>query len=186
MTAYLTRGIKFPPVPQVGHNDTDLLNRWRDIVEELMTRGLEKPADLQRLTGLAYTTCARYVEQIREKWSATMAAEEQQWRRERLYYEAERVAREGWDNALAADNPTAKAAFLKVVLAANQRKASLCGLDKVEIRLDAKIETAATLDVVSHVEQEFQLAPGALKMLGKEAALMFSKPPVLEGEVVPE
>lgn len=189
MSVYLTQGLKFPPRPKAGEGrpDPELMKKWSEIVEELMTRGVEKISEMEKITGLAYPTCRKYMGEIREKWSETMSREEQQWRREKLYNEAERVAREAWHQALLTDHAGQKASLLKVVLNANQRKAALAGLDQIEINVNSKIETKTTFDVVSQVEADLQLRPGALEDLGKQAALLFSKKPdVIDVEVESE
>ncbi len=186
MSAYLTVGIKFPPKPAPGRPDKELMGKWHQIIEELMGRGVESVTEMERVTGLGYPTCRKYMDLVQEKWSETMSREEQQWRREKLFNEADRVAREAWNQALVCDHPGQKASLLKVVLTANQRKSSLCGLDQIEINVNSKIETNTTIDVVSQVEEDLQLRPGALEDLGRQAALLFSqKPdPVVEAEVV--
>ena len=187
LSAYLTAGIKFPPRPTAGRPDKELMALWEQVIEELMGRGLESVTEMERVTGLGYSTCRKYMDIVQAKWSETMSREEQQWRREKLFKEADRVARAAWEEALACDHPGQKASLLKVVLAANQRKSALCGLDQIEINVNSKIETKTTIDVVSQVEEELQLQPGALENLGRQAALLFSKkrePEVIEGEVV--
>ena len=187
MSVYLTHGIKFPPRPGSGRPDPELMKKWGEIIEELMTRGVEKITEMEKITGLGYLTCRRYMADIREKWSETMSREEQQWRREKLYNEADRVSREAWNQALLTEHAGQKASLLKVVLNANQRKAALCGLDQIEINVNSKIETKTTIDVVSQVEEDLQLRPGALEDLGRQAALLFSKKPdVVDVEVESE
>lgn len=151
-----------------------------------MGRGLESVGEMERVTGLGYPTCRKYMDLVQEKWSETMSREEQQWRREKLFNEADRVAREAWEQSLLCEHPGQKASLLKVVLTANQRKSALCGLDQIEINVNSKIQTNTTIDVVSKVEEDYQLRPGALADLGRQAALLFSKKPdpVVDVEVV--
>ncbi len=101
-------------------------------------------------------------------------------RRERLYTEADQVARTAWREAMAeGTTPSEKAALFKVILLANQRKATLTGLDTLEVRVNKRIDQHSTIELVARVEMEHGLAPGALETVGRAAARLLS------GQVVP-
>ena len=73
-----------------------------------------------------------------------------------------------------AETPSEKASLFKVVLMANQRKAALTGLDGLEIKIRKEVTVLSSVDIVARVETEHGLAPGALEIIGRQAARALS------------
>ena len=65
---------------------------------------------------------------------------------------------------------------LKAILAANKRKATLSGLDTIQIKAEIKHEanSTTTVNVVHSVEDSFGLEAGALEMLGTNLAKLMN------------
>jgi len=149
-----------------------------------MSRGVRTPTELRNLLNVGYKTAEGWMQTVRDNWSKSLSDERVNWRREKLYQEADEVARVAWLDAMVAETSSERNMCLKIVIEANKRKASLCGLDKLELKLDARVETHQTIDVVASVEADFGLAPGALESIGREAAILLSKPAenVIEAE----
>ena len=177
MTDILLTGIDLPPALPPGRPKPEAVEPWLDVVGVLMGRGVATPYAMRRILDVPYRTAKRWMDAVRERWANGLTDERMNWRRESLYAEADEVARVAWVNALAADTPTEKASLFKVVLMANTRKAALVGLDRIDIKIDAKIDSRAVINVVQRVEADFGLAPGALEAIGKQAAKMISTTP---------
>ena len=157
-----------------------------DATEQLLSRGVERPFTLSRLLGVTPTAAKALLKSVRDGWSESMPQALLNTRREHLYREAAEVSRLAWEAALVAESPTIKLNFLRAVLEANKRKASLIGLDHLTLDIDARLDTSQSVDVVQRVEKQFSLAPGALEELGKSAALWLSHPVETEdvGEII--
>jgi hypothetical protein len=149
---------------------------WLDVIEILMSRGVRRYHVLARMTGMTPPAAKRLMGLIKKDWAESMPQALLNERRENLYREAEEVSRLAWTAAMNNESPTIRLSYLKTVLEANKRKASLVGLDRVELQIDARVQSHETVDVVSKVEQRFSLAPGALANIGKSAALLLSRP----------
>ena len=188
MSALILAGIELPPPLPKGRPKPEDVEPWLAVVETLMGRGVATPYAMKKALGVSYRTAKNWMDAVRERWANGLTDERMNWRRESLYAEADEIARAAWVNALAAETPTEKAGLFKVVLMANQRKAALTGLDRVEVKIDAKIDQTNVINVVQRVEADFGLAPGALEAIGKQAAQLLSTTPgggdVVDAEVI--
>lgn len=184
----LLNGLIIPERLPRGRPEPSAIEPWIELVEALMARGVSTPSQMRGLLGVGYKTAERWMATIRERWSAGLADERVNLRRERLYREADSVAEVAWMDAMQAESVQERVASLKVVLEANKRKASLCGLDKMEIKLESNVKQQVNVDVVASVETSFGLAPGALEKIGRDAALLLSAPAaeVVEAELIEE
>ena len=183
MAHELLTGLDVPEPLGRGRPDPEKVEPWLELTEQLMGRGVYTPGQLQRVLGVGYKTANRWLTTVRKRWSASLTRERQDWRREKLYNEAEAVARAAWLDALTtAQTASEKASLYKVVLMANQRKAALTGLDSFEVRVEARVTSHQLIDVVSRVEQEHGLAPGALEAIGRDAAQLLSSSVTIDAE----
>ena len=180
----LMAGIELPPRLQAGHPDPELVERWVDVVEVLVGRGARAPNRLAKLLGIPHITAKRWLGVVKEKWTKGLSDDRINWRREKLYYEADEVAIVAWKEALTTFDPNVKAAMLRIVLEANKRKASLIGLDKMEIKIKGKVETTSRINLVATVEAKHGLAPGALASIGQAASMLLSGQQLPEGRLI--
>ena len=58
-----------------------------------MLMGIDRPSHLAKTTGLTFHTAKRWMQEIKDGWAGTLTEEELNIRRERLYQEAESLAR---------------------------------------------------------------------------------------------
>ena len=187
--AALLDGIHLPVRSSTPGRWTEVQEQeWTEVVEVLMSRGVRRHHVMARLTGMRAPAAKRLMGLVAKEWSESMPQALLNQRRENLYREAEEVSRLAWTAAMNNENPTIRLSYLKTVLEANKRKASIVGLDRVELQIDARVQSHETIDVVSKVEQRFSLAPGALESIGKSAALLLSRPDEEEEviDVLPE
>ena len=168
-------GLDLPPPLGRGKPRPEVVEPWLELVEELMGRGVRTPTELKKLVGVSHKTAARWMGEIQKRWTRGLTDDRINWRRETLYGEADSVARAAWADAMAADvTPSQRAALYKIVLLANQRKASLTGLDVMEVRVKKEVRHHTIVDMVARVETEHGLAPGALGAIGRQAAKALS------------
>jgi hypothetical protein len=169
-------GLHLPARLGRGKAKPELRAQWIELVATLMARGVKTPSHLRRLLGLNFRTAKNWMDEVEALWARGVSDELLNVRRESLYNEADEVAKEAWRAAMVAETASAKASLLKVLLMANQRKASLTGLDSIEVRVNKRVEQHTTVELVARVEQDHGLAPGALEALGRSAARLLSAP----------
>ena len=171
----LLAGLRIPPRLGRGKPRQRDLEPWLDLVGELIGRGVHTPSQLRRLLGVSYKTAKNWLRIVHQRWSRSLSDELVSVRRERLYSEADQVAKTAWREATAPETtPSETAALLKVILLANERKATLTGLDVLEVRVSKRVEQHSTVELVARVEQEHGLQPGALEELGRATAKLLS------------
>ena len=90
-----------------------------------MVLGIERPTHMAKKTGLTFHTAKRWMQEIKDRWTRTLTEEEQNFRRELLYQEAESLARDAWLTALGSNNPSVVVGAFKAILEANVRRAAL-------------------------------------------------------------
>jgi len=178
----LLTGLVLPAKLPRGRPSPEEIAPWLELVEELLSRGISNPSQLRNVLGIGYKTAERWLALVKEKWTATIDDDRVNWRRERLYREADAVAQVAWMDAMQAESVQERTSCFKVVIEANKRKASLCGLDKMELKIESNVKQHIAVDVVASVETDFGLAPGALSQIGRDAALLMSAP-VIDAEV---
>jgi len=171
----LMAGLEFPPALKRGQPTREALEPWISLTEELMGRGVRTPSELVKVTGVTYVTATNWIKKIKLKWMKGLTNDKINWRRENLYSEADAIAKAAWLDTMGEDvTPSQKAGLYKIVLLANQRKASLTGLDSVEVRIRKEVHNHTIVDIVSRVETEHGLAKGALGAIGRQAAKALS------------
>jgi len=169
-------GLYVPPKLGPGKPRQEALEPWLELVAQLMSRGVNTPSKLRRLLGVHFRTAKNWMAIVHERWALGLSDDLVNIRRESLYNEADEVARAAWTTAMSAETPSEKASLYKVMLMANARKAALTGLDTLEVRVNKRVETHTTVQLVQRVETEHGLAPGALEALGRSAARLLSAP----------
>ena len=152
----------------------DVRRRFDESVEELMGRGVLRVSQMSMLVNRAPSITTKAMERVHKKWTATVTDTTVNWRRERLYQEAEYVGRLAWQKALEADDGGEAAAMLRLVLAANQRKSSLTGLDHIKLEVKETKTLDAKVSITAKAEAALDLAPGALAMVGQSLAKAMS------------
>ena len=116
-------GVALPPKPK-GRASRELKSQWLQVVEHLMVLGIERPTHMAKKTGLTFHTAKRWMQEIKDRWTSTLT-EEQSFRRELLYQEAESIARDAWVTALCSNNASVVVGAFKANLEANARRAAL-------------------------------------------------------------
>ncbi len=167
-----------------GKSPKELEEQWMDVIETLWGRGVHVPNRMGKLLGISPSTAKRLMGMVKTRWKRGLSTERINWRREALYAEAEEIARMAWQEALEAATSKERLDALKVVLTYNQRRASLCGLDKLEVKLEAKVEKRLTANLVAVVEERHNLPSGALAVIGKQLAMTISKTKAVPGRVI--
>ncbi len=174
MSQALMVGLELPPALGRGKPKPEELEPWLALVGELMGRGVRTPSELRKLLGVGYRTAKNWMDEVQRRWSSGLSDDLINWRRESLYSEADAIARAAWMESRLAETPSEKASLMKVVLMANQRKASLTGLDGIEVKIKKEVTTTTMVDLVARVETQHGLVPGALEAIGRNAARALS------------
>ena len=172
----LLQGLYIPPKLKPGKPKPEEVEQWIELTSQLMSRGVDTPSKIRRLLGVHFRTARNWLTEVKARWGRGLSDELLNVRREALYHEADEVARAAWRTAMTAETASEKASLYKVLLMANQRKASLTGLDDVTVRIHKQVEQHTTVQLVARVEADHGLAPGALEALGRSAARLLSLP----------
>ncbi len=172
----LLQGLYIPPKLKPGKPKPEEVEQWIELTSQLMSRGVDTPSKIRRLLGVHFRTARNWLTEVRTRWARGLSDELLNVRREALYHEADEVARAAWRTAMTAETASEKASLYKVLLMANQRKASLTGLDDITVRVHKQVEQHTTVQLVARVEADHGLAPGALEALGRSAARLLSLP----------
>ena len=102
-----------------------------------MVLGISRPTHMARKTGLTFHTAKRWMQEVKDRWSGAVTEEQQNYRRELLYQEAESLARDAWRTVTASNNPSVVVGAFKAILEANERRAELSLPRLVEKQIDA-------------------------------------------------
>ena len=184
----ILRGLTIPKQSK-GRPTKEAQEQWLELVEIVMSRGAKTCRELVRLLGLDSRTAKRYHNLVCDKWAEAYDVSRVNLRREQLYREAELASQVAWevvnegqledDNKMVIDG-------LKAILAANKRKATLSGLDTIQIKAEIKHEanSTTTVNVVHSVEDSFGLEAGALEMLGTNLAKLMNPATADEAKVI--
>ncbi len=178
-------GLQLPPALATGRPTTQERERWIQVFERLMGRGVLRPYHMSQITGVNWRRCAIWMDEIREKWGMSQTSVERMRRVHDLHQEAEEIARIALESALATKDPKARSTLLKVALQAGERRAALAGFDRktIEHHHTGKVEKRTTLAL----ETELQLPAGALAQIGQAAAVQLThaaRARIVEADVV--
>jgi hypothetical protein len=187
----IMHGLRRPPPLSPGRPTTAEREPWLLLIERLMARGVLRPHHMSQITGLAWKTCAAWMEEIRQRWALSQTTADQMVRTAELYGTAMEVGRVALEAALKATDGKSKGTLLNVVLKAGERASALAGLDAkktIEHHHSGTVEKRTT----ARVELDLGLGPGALAEIGQAAARQLTvaarskmlEAEVLEGEFV--
>jgi len=124
-------GQDVPPLPY----DDIYRERWLTVVEYLVgVRRIFGASVIAEICGIANNTASNLLDELKIRWGKTLTPAQANSRREALYQECERVKALAWEEVMI--NPKEKVAYLRLVLEAQKRQATLCGLDKLEISVE--------------------------------------------------
>jgi hypothetical protein len=121
-------GQDVPPLPYDDLNK----ERWMIIIEYII--GVHRIFAIADITGLSFSTTSKLIDELKIRWSKTLTPAQANSRREALYQECERIKALAWDEVQVNDKD--KIAYMKLIIEAQKRQATLCGLDKLEIAIE--------------------------------------------------
>ncbi len=158
-----------------GRISADEKREWLEITSELVARGVRNPTQLRRLTGLTWDTCRSYLEEVKMHQALQLdSVGELEARREALFWEADAVAKEAFRRSFEEEHSGSRVGYLRLVLEANKRKASLCGLDSINLNVETKHQISASIDVVAEVAEKLNIPAEAFEKIGRDTALALS------------
>lgn len=124
-------GQDVPPLPYDDLNK----ERWLIIIEYIIgVHRIFATRVIADIIGIHFTTTQRLIDELKIRWSKTLTPAQANSRREALYQECERIKALAWDEVQVNDKD--KVAYMKLILEAQKRQATLCGLDKLEISVE--------------------------------------------------
>lgn len=142
---------------------------WLNVVEVLLAKGVESTGQIAGITGLNATQVNFFQKDILKRWQSGVTPSTVNYRREKLYYEADRVKESCWRlfEKAEKENKDYKETviYLKMIIDAGARQAKLCGLDNAEPTL-IKQETTT---------QNINIPVGSLDKIGKLLAQELSE-----------
>jgi hypothetical protein len=124
-------GQDVPPLPYDDLNK----ERWMIIMEYIIgVHRIFASSAIADITGLSFSTTSKLIDELKIRWSKTLTPAQANSRREALYQECERIKALAWDEVQVNDKD--KVAYMKLIIEAQKRQATLCGLDKLEIAIE--------------------------------------------------
>ncbi len=124
-------GQDVPPLPYDDLNK----ERWMIIIEYIIgVHRIFASSAIADITGLSFSTTSKLIDELKIRWSKTLTPAQANSRREALYQECERIKALAWDEVQVNDKD--KVAYMKLIIEAQKRQATLCGLDKLEIAIE--------------------------------------------------
>lgn len=140
------KGIEFPTL--VRNIDQFTRERWLSCIEIMLSRGIESATEIAALTGLSPKTAGQYKKMVITRWGDTMSQGTANSRRERLYFEADRVKAELWRKFEVGEQTGAdfkeQISYLKMIVDTGARQAKLCGLETQQVEAELTIATNKT------------------------------------------
>ena len=164
------RGLDVPSVSKGRMSKIDR-ERWVVVVERLMGRGMISIKEISQVTGLHARAIYVITENVKAAWAKTLTTGQVNVRREKLFFEADRVSEEAW---VMYNDPDAslstKAVAMKLILDANKRKASLVGAERIEVQVDTNTEAnnQVPAEVERDLEKRMGVSEGFLSAIGKQ------------------
>ena len=139
--------------------------RWKNVVETLLVRGVKSSRKIGDICGLTHVTANKFIQEIKEEWQSDLTPNKVNIRREQLYGENERIADFCWQ--LIQIDPLAKEVpqYLKIIGDTNTRRSRLVGAEQITLavgqiettNIDTKqiqVQAAAKLGVSVHSLKE--------------------------------
>jgi hypothetical protein len=161
------KGIDFPM--RVKDLDPFSKERWISCIEVMIGRGIESSTEIAALTGLSRKAAGMFKNSVLKRWGDSMTQGAANSRREKLYYETERVKAELWrkyevGEATGADFKE-QISYLKMIVDAGARQAKLCGLESQQI--DATITAGNKSSDQMQEEAALTISADKLALIGK-------------------
>lgn len=118
---------------------------WVATMEELMSRGVESPTEIMRITGLDSRAVDTLKKTVMYGWAGNLTADKVNTRREQLYREVERVKQNAWGyfnygRKVGADVKE-QGALLKLILDATSQQAKMSGVNTMGVQINHTVET---------------------------------------------
>jgi hypothetical protein len=139
---------------------------WLCVMEEAMSRGVNSPSELTRLTGLSMNGVSSLRATVYDMWGKSASPQLVNQRREQLFYEVERVKQNAWDYFERGKNSgrdiKEQGALLKLVLDAVGQQAKMSGVNNINVNVQSEI--SATFKTNADFERE---AASLLKVDGE-------------------
>ena len=124
-------GQDVPPLPYDDLNK----ERWMIIIEYIIgVHRIFASSAIADITGLSFSTTSKLIDELKIRWSKTLTPAQANSRREALYQECERIKALAWDEVQVNDKDNI--AYMKLIIEAQKRQATECGLDKLEIAIE--------------------------------------------------
>ena len=164
------RGLDVPSVSKGRMSKIDR-ERWVVVVERLMGRGMISIKEISQVTGLHARAVYVITENIKAAWAKTLTTGQVNVRREKLYYEADRVSEEAWNMYNDPDaSLSTKAVAMKLLLDANKRKGALIGAERIEVQVDTNTEenNRVPAEIERDLEKRMGVSEGFLAAIGKQ------------------
>lgn len=160
------------PVLARGHLSRIDKERWKVVVETLLSRGVKSSRQIADITGLNHVYANKYINEIKDGWQTDLTAGKVNIRREELYGENERIADFCWEmiqsDPLANNVPS----YLKIIGDTNTRRSRLVGAEQITLA----VGTVQSNNIDTHIIQTQAAAKlgvpiSALKELGESIAV---------------
>tara|TARA_Y100000592_G_scaffold101095_2_gene185391 strand:- start:5854 stop:6513 length:660 start_codon:yes stop_codon:yes gene_type:complete len=155
--------------------------RWLNVIETLMGRGIEHSGRIAGITGLSPAQVTYFKKEILAVWQKTTSPSTVNLRREKLYIEAERVKEACWRAFNRNEHDglgdfKEQTLYLKMILEAGTRQAQLCGLNRVDaVEHNANITVKKDeKTMIQEAENKLSLPVGSLDLIGKALAKQIS------------
>ena len=156
--------------------------RWLNVIETLMGRGVEHSGRIAGVTGLSPGQVTFFMKEIIAFWQKTTSPSTVNVRREKLYIEAERVKEACWRAFNRNEHDDLgdfkeQTLYLKMILEAGTRQAQLCGLNRVDaVEHNANITVKKDeKTMIQEAENKLSLPVGSLDLIGKALAKQISE-----------
>jgi hypothetical protein len=141
--------------------------RWQNVIEALVGRGVKSSRQAANITGLSHTTCNDFINKVKESWTSDLTPQRVNLRREVLYAENERIADFCW--ALIQGDPGGMHVpqYLKIIGDTNTRRSRLVGAEQITLAV-GKIESRDidTNMIQTQAAAKLGVSVNALKDLG--------------------
>jgi len=161
------KGIEFPS--QLKNLDPYTKERWLMCVEAMIGRGIEGAPEIAALTGLSVKMAAMLKNAVLKRWGDSMTQGVANARREKLYYEAERIKAELWkryaDGEVLGADFKEQVTYLKMIVETGARQAKLCGLEVTQI--EATVSSGNKTKDQMAQEAALNIPPEKLEQIGK-------------------
>ena len=161
------KGIDFPS--RVKDLDPYTRQRWIECIEVMIARGIESTTEIATLTGLSPKYAGILKNAVFNRWGDTMTQGAANSRREKLYFEADRVKAELWRMYERGEREGAdfkeQLSYLKMIVDTGARQAKLCGLETQQIEATVTASNKSKDEMAAEIA--LNIPPEKLEAIGK-------------------